>query len=77
MPIEEEGSPPLPTPGNVGRGRGERTEQELRFVCYSLASTLWAAIWKVLNRAHGSPDCVCLGRDSDGKWWVLRGLVET
>lgn len=58
--IEEEERPPLPIPGKVGRGRGERTEHELRFVCYSLASTLWATIWKVLNRAHGSPYCVCV-----------------
>ena len=49
----EEGLP-FPTLGIVGKERTVRIEQEVRFVCTSLISSLRASIWKILGKAPGS-----------------------
>lgn len=38
----------------MGKTKEERIKQEVTFTGTSLTSTLWAEIWKVLDRAHCS-----------------------
>lgn len=71
MAIEEEGSPPLPIPGNMGRRRGERIEHGVRFACNPLAFTLQVKICKLLNKAHGSLYHVSL---RTGKYLCATGM---
>ena len=49
----EEGLP-FSTLGIVGKERAVRIEQEVRCVCTSMISSLWASIWKILGKAPGS-----------------------